>query len=122
MAPYPQNPFHETALSNDQALAYLARIKLPLTTLSESPSLELLSKVFTAQTCHIPKDTGPLHVSAENWDGPPDADIVLGSSLQTGMPAGILAHDLIVEKRRGAFCFSINARRDSLATAVCSTC
>ena len=107
--PYPQNPFAETGLERDQALAYLARIRLPASTLDEPASLDLLAKVFTAQVEHVPKDTSPLHVA--NWDAELDADVVLSSELETGMPCGVLAHDLIVHKNRGAFCFSINVSR-----------
>ena len=114
-APYPQNPFAETALSPDQALAYLARIKLPASTLDEPPSLDLLTRVFTAQTEHVPKDTSPLHIA--NWDDDPDADVVLGSSLKTGMPCGVLSHDLIVRQNKGAFCFSINVSHISRSGA-----
>lgn len=114
-APYPQNPYSDTPLSRDQALAYLARIRLPASTLDEPASFDLLSKVFTAQVEHVPKDTSPLHVA--NWDAPADEEVVLSSELEGGMPCGVLAHDLIVGRNRGAFCFSVNGESHALIPA-----
>ncbi|KAM0754787.1 arylamine N-acetyltransferase 1 [Meredithblackwellia eburnea MCA 4105] len=107
MATYPQNPFSTSALTRDEAAAYLDRIKLPHSLLDSPASLELLAQLFLAQLENIPKDTSPLHAPSVQWDGP-SSPIVLGSSF-TGMPVGLNSQDRIVKQGKGAFCFSINA-------------
>ncbi|KAJ6544327.1 hypothetical protein B0H19DRAFT_1170358 [Mycena capillaripes] len=104
---YPSDPFAQAKLNRTDAEAYLKRIKLPSTLLDSPPSLSLLSALFLSHLEQIPKDTSPLHVPEEQWNGP-STPIKLGSAF-TNMPLGAASFDRIVHENKGAFCFSINA-------------
>ncbi|KAJ7483968.1 arylamine N-acetyltransferase 1 [Mycena galericulata] len=100
-------PYAEAKLSRTEAGAYLDRIKLSAELLDSPPSLSLLSTLFLSHLEQIPKDTSPLHVPEEQWNGP-SMRIKLGSAF-TNMPLGTSSFDRIVHENKGAFCFSINA-------------
>jgi hypothetical protein len=104
---FPADPYAQAKLNRVDAGAYLERIKLPATLLDSPPSLSLLSTLFLSHLEEIPKDTSPLHVPEEQWDGP-STPIKLSSAF-TNMPLGASAFDRIVHENKGAFCFSINA-------------
>ncbi|KAJ7695849.1 arylamine N-acetyltransferase 1 [Mycena olivaceomarginata] len=104
---FPADPYAQAKLNRADAGAYLERIKLPATLLDSPPSLSLLSTLFLSHLEEIPKDTSPLHVPEEQWDGP-STPIKLSSAF-TNMPLGASAFDRIVHENKGAFCFSINA-------------
>lgn len=62
----PPNTFSEAKLSQEDAAAYLQRIALPTSLLSEQqPSFEQLSRLQLSHLEHVPKDTTPLHVSED---------------------------------------------------------
>jgi len=100
----PLDPYKQEVLTREQSLLYLDRIRLPPSTIDESPSLELLSKLLLSQLEEIPKDTSPLHVAESQWTGPSTSAIKLSTAF-TNMPEGISAFDRIVKQKKGAFCF-----------------
>ncbi|GAA5993162.1 hypothetical protein JCM5350_005390 [Sporobolomyces pararoseus] len=104
----PLDPYQQLVLTRDQVSLYLERIKLPLSTIEETPSLSLLSQLLLSQLEQIPKDTSPLHVSEAQWNGPSSTAIKLSTAF-TNMPEGVSAFDRIVKEKKGAFCFAINA-------------
>ncbi|GAA5900594.1 uncharacterized protein JCM6883_002892 [Sporobolomyces salmoneus] len=104
----PADPFKQNVLTTQQAELYLSRINLTPPTLSEPPSLELLSKLLLAQLENIPKDTSTLHVPESQWNSADSTDIKLSEALGK-MPEGVDAFERIVVDRKGAFCFAINA-------------
>ncbi|GAA6037051.1 hypothetical protein JCM8097_005526 [Rhodosporidiobolus ruineniae] len=104
----PLDPFVATAMSRDNALLYLDRIALPASTLDEKPSEELLRRLMVSQLENIAKDTGPMHVPEEQWEGP-NTPIKLSSNLVGGMPESVGSFDRIVRQKKGAFCFAVNA-------------
>lgn len=109
MAPYPTNPFSTEALRPDQTAAYLARLRLPSSTLSQGPSLAQLTELFYAQCLWIPKDTSSLHVPPGDWNGP-SRTIELGRNHGGSSPGGMSddperAFELVVGQNRGGFCF-----------------
>ncbi|TNY21742.1 arylamine N-acetyltransferase 1 [Rhodotorula diobovata] len=107
--PWPVDPWAQATLSQEQVEQYLDRIALPRTLAAdEPPSLDLLRRVMVAHLEQVAKDTSPLHVPEEQWDGPSDTPIKLSSAF-TNMPESTSAFDRVVVQRKGAFCFAINA-------------
>lgn len=104
--PWPVDPWAQATLSQEQVEQYLDRIALPRTLAAdEPPSLDLLRRVMVAHLEQVAKDTSPLHVPEEQWDGPSDTPIKLSSAF-TNMPESTSAFDRVVVQRKGAFCFA----------------
>ncbi|GAA5835797.1 hypothetical protein JCM9279_004649 [Rhodotorula babjevae] len=104
---WPLDPWVQHKLSHEQTEQYLARLALPRTLVHEPPSLDLLTRVLVSHLEQVAKDTSPLHVPEEQWEGP-STPIRLSSAF-TNMPESTSAFDRVVLQRKGAFCFAINA-------------
>jgi hypothetical protein len=104
----PLDPWKQVALTREQAVEYLERIQLPSSTVSEPPSLELLSKLLQSQLENVPKDTTPMHVSESQWTSQDEHEPIKLTSALTNMPEGTIAFDRIVKQHKGAFCFAVN--------------
>ncbi|GAA6020037.1 hypothetical protein JCM11491_004906 [Sporobolomyces phaffii] len=103
----PLDPYEQQVLTREQASLYLDRIGLAQSAMNEPPSLSLLSRLLLAQVEQVPLDTSALHVTESQWTAPPSR-IKLSSAL-ADMPEGLASFDRVVHRRRGAFCFGINA-------------
>lgn len=101
---WPLDPWVQQKLSQEQTEQYLDRLALPRTLVDEAPSFDLLTRVLVSHLEQVPKDTTPLHVPEEQWDGP-STPIRLSSAF-TNMPESTGAFDRVVLQRKGAFCFA----------------
>ena len=104
-------PSPQTAgkLSRDDAVRYLERIKLPASTVEESPSLDLLKKVQRAHMLAVPFESTSIHVKDWRDDR---AEIGLGGGEPVALAEGAFRH--IVSLKRGGYCFSLNSSFASL--------
>jgi len=101
---WPLDPWVQHKLSHEQTEQYLDRLALPRTLVDEPPSLDLLTRVLVSHLEQVAKDTSPLHVPEEQWDGP-STPIRLSSAF-TNMPESTGSFDRVVLQRKGAFCFA----------------
>ncbi|GAA5999385.1 uncharacterized protein JCM10292_001252 [Rhodotorula paludigena] len=106
-SPWTNDPYAQARLTKEQVELYLERIALPKDLVHSPPSLDLLKTLMVSHLEHVAKDTSPLHVPEEQWDGP-STPIKLSSAF-TNMPESTGAFDRVVQQRKGAFCFAINA-------------
>lgn len=95
------------AIFNDaDTCEYLKRINLPVDTLDQPPSLELLEQVHLAHHLGVPYDTSSLHVPENDWKSPSKPiQLGKGSGMSLGTP---LNFDRIVRRHRGGFCYANN--------------
>lgn len=100
-----EDPLRLATLSQKDASAYLDRISLSTSLLSEAPSLALLAKLQLAHLLAIPFDTSSLHISSKDWDSNERIKLASGP----GMQLGEKNFNRIVEAKSGGFCFSLNS-------------
>lgn len=103
-SPWTNDPYAQANFTKEQVELYLERIALPKDLVHSPPSLELLTTLMVSHLEHVAKDTSPLHVPEEQWDGP-STPIKLSSAF-TNMPESTGAFDRVVRQRKGAFCFA----------------
>lgn len=103
-------------LNEEDTIAYLARLELPLTLIEEPPSLDLLAALLVAHQTRIPFGTTPIHVPQADWTGE-DKPIKLGGGFVDGvggMELGAGNFKRVVEQYGTGFCFSLNSLFASL--------
>ena len=108
-----EDPLRLATLSQTDAAAYLQRISLDPSLLSEAPSLELLAKLQLAHLLAVPFDTSSLHLSGD-WDSIEPIQLASGP----GMQLGEKNFKRIVEGKGGGFCFSLNSVFASLLVSL----
>ncbi|KAI5480599.1 hypothetical protein MNV49_000295 [Pseudohyphozyma bogoriensis] len=93
-------------LNKADSEAYLERINLPASLLSEPPSLPLLRKLQYAHLTSVPFDSSRLHIPENEFETP---EAVVELRRGAAYELGRAAFDRIVKQRRGGYCFVLNS-------------